>query len=79
MCGSPARSEPRDKGMLHHAATIGLTVQAKRRSIAICRRWRQIASKGGFDDSTSAEQAAYADGTRSDHRIAAKNTNGTPG
>jgi len=20
MCGSPARSEPRDKGMLHHAA-----------------------------------------------------------
>jgi hypothetical protein len=57
----------------------GLTVRGKRRSIAPGRHWRQIASQGGFDDTTSAEKAADADGTRSDHRVAANPTNATPG
>jgi hypothetical protein len=57
----------------------GLTVRCKRRNIASGRHWRQIASQGGFDDTTSAEKAAYADGTRSDHCVAANHTNATPG
>jgi len=32
-----------------------------------------------LNDTTSAEKAAQVDGTRSDHRLAANHTNGTPG
>jgi hypothetical protein len=38
-----------------------------------------ILNKGRFDDATSADPAAQCDGDRSDHGIAAKLTNGTPG
>src|SRR3954447_2427867 len=61
------------------AAHSGLTARGEREEHRKLSPWRQITSQGGLDDTTSAETAAQRDGTRSDHRIAAKTTNGTPG
>jgi hypothetical protein len=80
LTGFLAGSDSQNIPVVNHLAAIALdsTEQAEEHCnlppLAANHAQRRV-----FDDATSAENAADRDGTRSDHRIAAKHTNGTPG
>jgi hypothetical protein len=56
--GFPPNRQPWDTPVVNHRAAIRLDSAGQREEHHKLSPWRQITSKGGLDDATSAEKAA---------------------